>query len=108
MSSTPHDSLFNAVFSQPEHARGALRSVMPSAVAEALDWQTLAVVPGSFVDPQLQWRHTDLLFTAAWHGGPHVLLYVLFEHQSSSDPRMAYRLLRYLVRIWERWWSDQP
>jgi hypothetical protein len=26
---------------------------------------------------------------------------VVFEHQSTVDPRMAFRLLRYLVRIWE-------
>jgi hypothetical protein len=26
MSSSPHDALFKAVFGQPEHARGALRS----------------------------------------------------------------------------------
>ncbi len=29
-------------------------------------------------------------------------LYLLFEHQSSEDPRMALRLLSYILRIWER------
>jgi hypothetical protein len=32
----------------------------------------------------------------------------VFEHQSTSDRRMAFRLLRYLVRIWEQWWADHP
>jgi putative YhgA-like transposase len=31
---------------------------------------------------------------------------VLFEHQSSSDPWMPLRLLRYMVRIWEHWLED--
>jgi hypothetical protein len=48
MSSTPHDALFKAVFSHPEHARGALRSVVPAAMVEALDWSTLALQLSSF------------------------------------------------------------
>jgi len=108
MSSSPHDSLFKAVFGQPEHARGALQSVLPTAVAEALDWPTLTPCAGSFVDPVLTGRHTDLLFSIAWRHGGEALVYLLFEHQSKADDRMAFRLLRYLVRIWERWLADHP
>ncbi len=32
-------------------------------------------------------------------------MYLLFEHQSEVDRLMAFRLLSYLVRIWERWLS---
>lgn len=42
------------------------------------------------------------------HGGGEALVYVLLEHQSTSDAWMAFRLLGYLVRIWERWLTDQP
>ncbi len=42
--------------------------MVPAVVAEALDWSTLARCPGSFVDPVLSKRHTDLLFSAAWRG----------------------------------------
>jgi predicted transposase/invertase (TIGR01784 family) len=106
MASNPHDALFKAVFAQPEHARGALRAALPQAVSEALDWSTLERCPGSFVDPELRERHTDLLFSAATHTGGETLVYLLFEHQSTADPRMAYRLLRYMVRIWEAWESE--
>ena len=44
-------------------------------------------------------RHTDLLFSVAWRGGGEALVYLLFEHQSTSDGLMAFRILRYLVRI---------
>ncbi|HMG57638.1 MAG TPA: Rpn family recombination-promoting nuclease/putative transposase, partial [Kofleriaceae bacterium] len=79
MSSSPHDALFKAVFAQPEHARGALRSVLPAAFAHALDWPTLAHCPGSFIDPALSERHTDLLFSVSWHDGGEALVYLLFE-----------------------------
>jgi len=108
MSSSPHDGLFKAVFGQPEHATGALCSLLPAAVADALDWPTLAPRPGSFIDPMLVGSHTDLLFSVAWRDGGEALVYLVFEHQSTCDPRMAFRLLRYLVRIWEAWLGEHP
>jgi predicted transposase YdaD len=39
---------------------------------------------------------------ASWSKG------LLFEHQSSPDAAMPFRLLRYVVRIWERWRRDHP
>lgn len=98
----PHDSLFKAVFARPEHARGELQSILPYALAQAIDWATLVLMPGSFQDPDLAQSHADLLFSARLRGGREALIYLL-EHQSTSDRYMALRLLRYLVRIWERW-----
>jgi hypothetical protein len=40
--------------------------------------------------------------------GHEALIYVLYEHQSSPDPLMGFRLLRYEVRIWETWLRDHP
>jgi predicted transposase/invertase (TIGR01784 family) len=108
MSAGDHDATFKAVFMHPEHARGALHAVLPTVFGEALDWSTLTHVPGSYVDSLLQSRHTDLLFTIAWRGGGNSLVYVLFEHQSSNDDLMAFRLLRYLVRIWDHWLDEHP
>jgi len=107
---TPHDALFKAVLGQPEHARGMLRAVVPPVLAEAVDWQTLTLRPGSFVDAALTHQHTDLLYSVMWRDGGEALVYLLFEHQSSppTDSLMAYRLLRYQDRIWERWRADHP
>ena len=82
--------------------------MVPPAVVQALDWSTLERRPGSFVDPALGERHTDLLFSVALKGGGEALVYVLFEHQSTPDILMAYRLLRYQVRIWESWQGEHP
>jgi predicted transposase/invertase (TIGR01784 family) len=106
----PHDLIFKAVFGQPEHARGTLCAIVPAALAEALDWSTLTLQPGSFVDSALQHQHTDLLYTATWRHGREALLYLLFEHQSGppTEGRMAERMLSYQVRIWNRWRADHP
>ncbi len=34
--------------------------------------------------------------------GEEAYIYVLFEHKSYPEPLIAFQLLRYLVRIWER------
>jgi predicted transposase YdaD len=65
----PHDALFRGVFGQPEHARGALQSVVPAELSEALDWATLALQPGSFVDGELRGQYTDLLYAVTRRDG---------------------------------------
>jgi hypothetical protein len=103
----PHDKLFTATFSQPENAAGLLRAELPSALAGAIDWDSLRTEPGSFVDSQFRRSHTDLLFSAGLLGRE-TLLYVLFEHQSARDTRLPLRLLRYMTRIWEELDRTRP
>jgi hypothetical protein len=104
----PHDTLFKVVFSQLEHARGMLQTVVPPALAALIDWSTLSLEPNSFVDAALRWQYTDLLFSAAWLDAGSSLVYFLFEHQSTlpDGGLMAFRLLRYQVQIWETWRAD--
>jgi predicted transposase/invertase (TIGR01784 family) len=111
MTHNPHDALVKAVFGKAEHARNMLRAAVPAAMAEALNWSTLALCPGSFVDLSLKEQHTDLLYSASWRDGGEVLAYFLFEHLSAPPKKaslLAYRLLRYQVRIWEDWHAKHP
>jgi len=102
-----HDSLFYRTFSQPEHAASLLRTILPAAIAHAIDWSSLRLEPGSFVDDALKKRHTDLLFTALL-GRKLVLLYVVLEHKSGADRWTALMLLRYVVRVYDRFLADNP
>jgi predicted transposase/invertase (TIGR01784 family) len=106
MTSSPHDALFKASFGQADLARSELELVLPPEVRVHLELATLAVCPGSFVDEDLQQVHSDLLYAVRTRAGGEGLVYVLFEHQSSPDATMPFRLLRYLVRVWERWLRD--
>jgi hypothetical protein len=99
--------VFRRILGVPENMASHLRAVLPLDAAALLDLNRLARVPGSFVDESLRWRHSDLLFTAPLEGQD-ALVYVLVEHQSSSDPLMAFRMLRYLTRIWDRYLDDHP
>jgi predicted transposase/invertase (TIGR01784 family) len=104
----PHDALFKAAFGQPDLARSELELVLPLEVQAHLDLPTLEVCPGSFVDEDLRHTHTDLLYRVKTRRGGDALVYLLMEHQSTFDARMPLRLLRYMVRIWDRWERDHP
>ncbi len=106
MPASPHDALFKSTFEQPDVARSQLELVLPAAVRAHLDLATLEVQPGSFRDPELHQTHTDLLYAVRTHGGEQAFVYVVFEHQSSFDATMPFRMLRYMVGVWERWQQD--
>jgi predicted transposase YdaD len=103
---TPHDSFGKSLLSRPQEAASFLASVLPGPLASQLDLQTLALVPGSFVDDHLRWRFTDLLYEVEL-AGHEARVYVLAEMQSTVDPLMALRVLIYLGRIWDRWLREQ-
>ncbi|MDX2021270.1 MAG: Rpn family recombination-promoting nuclease/putative transposase, partial [Deltaproteobacteria bacterium] len=98
---SPHDSLFKKVFSNASHSAAALRTALPLAVSNHVDWQSLSLEPGSFVDEHLVSSHSDLLFSANIKQ-TRGLIYCLFEHQSSVDRWMPLRLLKYVLRILDR------
>ena len=102
-----HDAFFKEMLSRPEHAASLLQQILPARIVARLQFASLAPCSGSDVDETLKERHSDLLFSVMLEGRP-ALIYLLFEHQSSVDDRMSFRLLRYEVRIWERWQRDNP
>jgi len=103
----PNDKLLKATFSSPENARAFFKNHLPPELAAALDWNSLALEPCSFIDPQFASSESDLLFHVTLQKSD-AFLYLLFEHQSSEDPRMALRLLSYILRIWERFSQNHP
>jgi predicted transposase/invertase (TIGR01784 family) len=106
--SNPHEVFFKYVFREPEISRQFFRGYLPANLADQLDFENLHAEEGTFVDERFCDRHSDLLFRAAARNGKRVWLYLVFEHQSTPDPDMPFRVLRYLVRIWERYRERHP
>jgi predicted transposase/invertase (TIGR01784 family) len=117
MTNNPHDRLFKAVFSSPENAVAHFEACLPSTIVAILDLSRAEHVPGSWVDEALHEHHSDVLYqipyrrpTPAERGerGPGALLHVLFEHQSTVNPQMALKVLRYLTRVLDSWSREHP
>ena len=98
----PHDRLFRAVFSDASEAASLLRNALPDTIRDGFDWTTLTRQDGTFIDEDLRESQTDLLYQIEHtETGRPMSVYLLFEHQSSPDPWIRLRLLRYCCRIWE-------
>ena len=102
------------VVARPEALRlAADLASLPEAGGEGnLDlflWTTLSRRDGTFIDEELRESQTDLLYQVRHvETGQPMSVYVLLEHQSSPDPWMRLRLLRYCCRIWEDDLRDDP
>ena len=62
MTSTPHDALFKSTFSDRDNAIAELRAVLPGALVARLDFSTLEVESGGYVDPELSARFSDIVY----------------------------------------------
>ncbi|MEY4675434.1 MAG: hypothetical protein RL148_3218, partial [Planctomycetota bacterium] len=81
---TPHDVLFRAAFAEPRVALEWLRSVVPAAVAEILDWSTLAVAREETVGLKLSLHVADLAFEVMGVDGV-LRVAIVVEHKSAAS-----------------------
>jgi len=91
-----HDSFFKAVLQQPERAREYFRLQLPPSLVAAIDLESLAPMPDSFVDDQLRTSFSDLVFSVRMKTNDEPLfLSLLLEHKSSPDPYVTIQLGHY-------------
>ena len=82
----PHDAMVRAVLSDLSEARSFLQRYMPEELNRILNWSTLRLRAGSFVDEDLRRSETDFLYEVQRVDSDASLwLYILLEHQSSPD-----------------------
>ena len=104
---TPHNNFFQFAPSHLPNARSLIETQLSQTALAELDLDTLTLQSGSFVDPELREKFSDLLFSVRVIGDEEpaqeeALVYFLFEHKSQSDPLTVFQLLTYIVRIWEK------
>ncbi|QLY61874.1 Rpn family recombination-promoting nuclease/putative transposase [Citrobacter freundii] len=99
--STPHDAVFKTFLRHPETARDFLDIHLPASLRTLCDLSTLKLESESFIDADLRSRYSDVLWSLHTREGDGYV-YVVIEHQSSADPHMAFRLLRYAMAAMKR------
>jgi hypothetical protein len=100
--SNPHDSFFKRLFGDLAVATDFMQCYLPPEILARLDLTTLRLELESFVDPELRQHFSDLLFSVKTTGQAPVFVYLLLEHKSAPEPWVAFQLLRYIVKFWER------
>jgi predicted transposase/invertase (TIGR01784 family) len=105
----PHDLMVRAVLSDLVEATSFLQRHLSQEVSQALNWSTLTLLEGSFVDEDLRASEADFLYEIERLSGEEsVWIYVLLEHQSTPDRWMRFRLLKYCCRIWDVSFRERP
>ena len=99
--STPHDAVFKQFMTHPETARDFLEIHLPPHLLEICDFKTLRLESGSFIEENLQARHSDVLWSLQTRYGVGYI-YALLEHQSTPDRQMTFRLMRYALAAMQR------
>jgi predicted transposase/invertase (TIGR01784 family) len=103
----PHDKLFKRTFGIAENAASFLKAQIPRKLAKRIDWSQLKALPNSYIDPKYAIHETDLVFSVPLDG-QEIILYVLFEHQSTFDRWIVFRLLGYEIDIWRDFLKSHP
>jgi len=107
--SHPHNLMVRTVLNDVAEATSFLQRHLPQEVSQALDWSTLTLREGSFVDEDLRASEADFLYAIERSSDEEsVWIYVLLEHQSTPDRWMRFRLLKYCCRIWEMSFREHP
>ena len=91
------------LLSAKENVRGLLEILDPELV-EYLDFSRMEQVNTSFISDAFQAQEADIVFRIPFRGeseSDDLFVHILIEHQSTVDPTMAFRVLFYMVNIWD-------
>ena len=96
-----------------ENVRGLIE-ILASELVDQIDFSRLELQNTIFLSSKLQEQISDLIFSVPFKSGnetDELLIYILIEHQSTVDVSMGFRLLFYMMHIWDaqrqRWLSDE-
>lgn len=98
----PHDKFFKELLSERVNARDFFRYYLPPEIVAELDLRKIELVNDDFIDEELNEHLADLLYRVKLKQGDEAFVFVLFEHKSAPEKFVAFQILRYIVRLWER------
>jgi hypothetical protein len=87
----------------PDNVKGLLLAAVDD-LAKHIDYSRLQRLDRTFISDNFRKREADLVFTAPFidkQETREVIIYILIENQSTADLTMPFRILSYMLRIWE-------
>ncbi len=91
------------LFEDKEFVQGLLE-ILASELVTYIDFDRLSQINRSFIPDTLREQESDMVFSAPFQtesGTDELLIYILIEHQSTVDPIMGFRVLFYMMQIWD-------
>ncbi len=91
------------LFEDKEYVRD-LVEILASELAARIDFRRLSQIDRTFIPDTLRSQQSDIVLIAPFQaesGTDELLIYILIEHQSTVDPIMGFRVLFYMMQIWD-------
>ena len=96
----PHDKLFRASLQYKEVAKEFLEMNLPIDIKNKINLNNIKHCNTTFIDAQLKLSQSDVLLKTTFNDKD-AYVYILAEHQFTVNKLMPFRLLKYMVNIWE-------
>lgn len=97
------DSSTRWLFENKENVRGLIE-IIANELAARIEFSQLVQLNRSFIPDTLRTQESDLLFRVPFQSKTRteeLRIYILMEHQSTVDPLMGFRVLFYMLLIWD-------
>ncbi|MBF0124895.1 MAG: Rpn family recombination-promoting nuclease/putative transposase [Magnetococcales bacterium] len=103
-----HDHYFGAILSYPDNADALVREQLPAETVATLSSEPPEPVDTTHIDRELRDHTSDKLFLVKSATQDESMIYVVFDHKSSSPRKVAWQFLRYMMRALEQWVRENP
>ncbi len=101
------DRYFRKAMSFPEVARDFLEANLPAAIRDQINYNTLKIENGTFVEESLRMQVADALMSAEI-AGEKGFIYILCEHASKPDKWLPFRMLKYMLGVLDQVKAKDP
>lgn len=96
-----HDRLTRSLMANPKVAEEFFKVNLPEKIQSIINFSSLKLRQDSFIDDDLKEQEADLLYSADCNGRTG-FFYILFEHASSSQDHLPYRMIKYMLAIMDK------
>ncbi len=103
----PHDKAFKRFFSNRNVALDFLKKSINQEILDYVDLDLLEPTNVSFIDDSLKEKFSDVAYKTKIAGKEGYVCF-LWEHKSYIDNNAVFQILRYIVEIWSKCYSDDP
>ncbi len=99
-----HDNFVKRMMKNQVIAVDFFERFIPEKILKLIDLSTLKMENTTFIDEMLKHKESDILFSAKMNQSQKLgYFYVLIEHQSTPDPKMAIRLWFYIMQFYKQY-----
>ena len=95
-----HDKFLKRIMFNPDTAGVFFQEHLPENWSSRMVSERLERMPSDFIDEELAEHQSDVLYRIRLTNGKEGMVYILTDHKSSPDYKIALQLQRYMNKIW--------